>query len=75
MDLDALTRFGRPALLTSGTESAPFFSPVVDQVAACLPRAERAAIEGGDHVPHISVPARYVEMVTAFTQSAAVERR
>ena len=65
-ELDALARFDRPALLTSGTESPPFFGPVVDKVAHRLPRAQRATIEGANHVPHISVPERYVELVGTF---------
>jgi pimeloyl-ACP methyl ester carboxylesterase len=69
MDLDALAGFEKPALLTSGTESAPFFGPVVDIVAASLPRSERVTIEGADHVPHISVPERYVELVRTFAQA------
>ena len=69
MDLDALSGFDRPALLTSGTESAPFFGPVVDMVAESLPRSERVTIDGADHVPHISVPGRYVELVRIFAQS------
>ena len=69
MDLDALAGFDRPALLTSGTESAPFFGPVVDMVAESLPRSERVTIDGADHVPHISVPGRYVELVTTFAQT------
>ena len=69
MDLDALAGFERPALLTSGTESAPFFGPVVDMVAESLPRSERVTIDGADHVPHISVPGRYVELVTTFAQT------
>lgn len=70
MDLDALAGVDRPALLTSGTESAPFFGPVVDIVADALPRSERVTIDGADHVPHISVPERYVELVTTFAQQA-----
>jgi pimeloyl-ACP methyl ester carboxylesterase len=69
MDLEALAGFEGPALLTSGTESAPFFGPVVDMVAERLPRCERVTIEGADHVPHISVPERYVELVTSFAQA------
>jgi len=65
-DLDALAPFDRPALLTSGTESAPFFSPVVDRVASRLSRAQRVTIEGADHVPHISVPERYVALINTF---------
>ena len=69
MDLEALGGFDGPALLTSGTESAPFFAPVVDMVAERLPRSERVTIEGADHVPHISVPERYVELVRTFAQA------
>jgi pimeloyl-ACP methyl ester carboxylesterase len=66
LDLDALAGFDRPALLTSGTESAPFFGPVVDMIASRMPRAERVTIEGADHVPHIGVSDRYVELVKTF---------
>jgi pimeloyl-ACP methyl ester carboxylesterase len=69
LDLAALAGFDRPSLLTSGSESAPFFGPVVDIVAARLPRSERVTIDGADHVPHISVPDRYVELVRRFAQA------
>ena len=69
MDLGALAKFDRRALLTSGTESAPFFAPVVDMVAEPLPRATRISLEGADHVPHVSVPERFVELVTTFAQA------
>jgi pimeloyl-ACP methyl ester carboxylesterase len=69
MDLAALGGFDKPALLTSGTESAPFFGPVVDMVAAHLPRSERITIDGADHLPHISVPERYVEVVRTFAHA------
>jgi pimeloyl-ACP methyl ester carboxylesterase len=69
MDLDALAAFDRPALLTNGTESAPFFGPVVDMVAEPLPRSERVTMNGADHVPHMSVPERYVELVRSFAQT------
>lgn len=75
MDLDALAGFDRPALLTSGTESAPFFAPVVDMVAEHLPRSERISIDGADHVPHISVPGRWVELVTTFAQAEPAAER
>jgi len=68
MDLDALAGFDKPALMTSGTETAPFFGPVVDMVAEALPGSERVTIDGADHVPHISVPGRYVELVRTFAQ-------
>jgi pimeloyl-ACP methyl ester carboxylesterase len=69
MDLDALAGFDKPALLTSRAESAPFFGPVVDIVASRIPEASRITIEGADHVPHISMPNRYVELITSFTNT------
>jgi pimeloyl-ACP methyl ester carboxylesterase len=69
MDVDALAGFDKPALLTSGTESAPFFGPVVDMIASHMPRAERITIDGADHVAHISVPDRYIELITTFART------
>jgi pimeloyl-ACP methyl ester carboxylesterase len=69
MDLEALTAFDKPALMTNGSASAPFFGPVVDLVAKPLQRAKRVTIEGADHLPHISVPERYVEIVTTFAHT------
>lgn len=76
MDLESLAGFDKPALLTSGTASAPFFAPVVDLIASRMPRSDRVTIDGADHVPHVSVPERYVELVTTFAGTAPdVERR
>jgi pimeloyl-ACP methyl ester carboxylesterase len=38
-----------------------------------LPRSRRVTIDGADHVPHISVPGRYVELVRTFAQNARSE--
>jgi pimeloyl-ACP methyl ester carboxylesterase len=76
MDLDALASFDKPALLTSRTENAPFFGLVVDIVASWIPGADRITIQGADHVPHISMPDRYVELITTFaTAEGAIESR
>ncbi len=68
MDLDGLASFDKPALLTSRTESAPFFGPVVDILASRIPAADRITIPGADHVPHISMPEGYVELVATFAK-------
>jgi hypothetical protein len=34
-----------------------------------FPRSQRVTIDGADHVPHISVPGRYVELVSTFAQA------
>jgi pimeloyl-ACP methyl ester carboxylesterase len=76
MDLDALASFDKPALLSSRTENAPFFGPVVDIVASRIPGADRITIQGADHVPHISMPDGYVELVTTFANTErAIESR
>jgi pimeloyl-ACP methyl ester carboxylesterase len=71
IDLEALGGFDRPALMTSGTASAPFFGPVVDVIAERLPDCRRVTIEGADHLPHISVPKRYVELICTFAGGAS----
>jgi pimeloyl-ACP methyl ester carboxylesterase len=69
MDLDALAGFDRPALLTTRSESAPFFGPVADILASRIPQADRVTIQGADHAPHVSMPDRYVELVTTFANA------
>lgn len=73
IELKDLAGFDKRALLTSGTDSAPFFGPVVDIVAQALPHAQRITITGADHVPHLSVPARYVELVRTFAQTGQAD--
>jgi len=68
IDLESLAGFDKPALLTDGTESAPFFGPVVDMVADALPRSKRVTIDGADHLPHVSVPRAYVELIDGFAR-------
>jgi hypothetical protein len=43
MDLEALARFDKAALVTRGTDSAPFFGPVGDMIADRLPHCERVS--------------------------------
>ncbi len=70
VDLGALASFDKPALATKGTESPPFFSPIVDQLLASLPRSTSHVFEGAGHVPHISDPRQYVQTVKEFCASA-----
>lgn len=65
-DLMSLGKFRRPALLSHGTASPPFFPAVVGQIATALPHAERFVFAGAGHVPHLSHPANYVENVRRF---------
>jgi pimeloyl-ACP methyl ester carboxylesterase len=66
MDTGGLKNFTKPALLTHGTQSPPFFLMVMDILKAVLPHAKHFTFEGAGHVPHLSHPAKYIEVVTAF---------
>jgi pimeloyl-ACP methyl ester carboxylesterase len=72
IDLERLRGFAAPALLTFGDQSAPFFPLVVKQVAAALPRARISTYRGAGHVPHLSHPESYVQVVTGFIEECAV---
>jgi pimeloyl-ACP methyl ester carboxylesterase len=66
LDLPGLARFSRPALLTQGDQSQPFFPLIVDKLAGVLPRAQRRTLPGAGHVPQLTHPEAYVETVGAF---------
>ena len=70
LDLAALARFDRPALLTLGGKSPPFFAPVADRVAAALPRAERHTFARLGHMPQLSDPRAYAATITEFIARA-----
>ena len=66
LDLSQLAEFDKPALVTSGTRSAPWFPQVAERVAAALPRGRALSLTGADNVPHISMPELYIETVVSF---------
>jgi pimeloyl-ACP methyl ester carboxylesterase len=69
LDVERLRRFTKPALLTRGDQSPPFFPAVVAQVARALPHASQHLFAGAGHVPHVEQPAVYVDLVTRFITS------
>ena len=71
IDTQALARFERPVLLTGGSESPPFFAPVLDKLAAVLPNATRKTLAGDGHLPHITHPQEYVALITEFVNAAS----
>jgi pimeloyl-ACP methyl ester carboxylesterase len=66
LNLAELSEFTKPCLLTSGTQSPPFFLMVLDQLAKALPQAKRKTLEGAGHVPHLSHPEQYIRIVKEF---------
>jgi len=71
MDLDSLSAFSAPALLSLGGQSPPFFAMVVERVAQALPHAGRILFAQAGHVPHLSHPEDYIGVVSSFIRGAA----
>lgn len=66
IDLSKLSHFNKPALLTQGTESPPFFLMVLSQLAKAIPTAQRKTFEGAGHVPHVTHPREYIQVINNF---------
>jgi len=69
INLGALSIFKKPTLLSDGSASPPFFPRVIEKINNTLPHARRITIEEAGHVPHMSHPDKYVELVTKFCLS------
>lgn len=70
LELGSLRNFDRPSLVTTGTESAPFFKPIAAAVADALPGCTLHTFHGAGHTPHLSHPAAYADTVGQFYQQA-----
>ncbi|MFC7446505.1 alpha/beta fold hydrolase [Rhodococcus daqingensis] len=62
LDLEALARYTKPALLTQGGQSPPMFAPILDRIAPVLPQAERHRYAGAGHLPHMTHPTEYAQV-------------
>ena len=71
IDLKAVSQFQKPALLTYGGMSPPFFKPIIAKLATAMPTSRVVSYPGDGHAPHISNPDEYVRRVTAFAQSSS----
>ena len=66
IDIDALSNYKKPALLSSGSESPPFFPLVINKLMSGIPQAKRITFEGAGHVPHMSHSEKYIEIISNF---------
>lgn len=71
IDTEALSRFRGPVLLSSGSETPPFFIMVLDKLAGVLPNATRKTINGSGHAPHWTHPQEYEAVITEFISSTS----
>jgi pimeloyl-ACP methyl ester carboxylesterase len=68
-DPDALRAFAGPVLLSVGDQSPPMFAPVVAKIAAAAPRVEVRALAGMGHVPHLTAPDAYANVLVEFVRA------
>lgn len=72
IDLDSLKAFSRPALLSLGGQSPPFYAMVAERLAPALPHVSRHTFPQAGHVPHMTHPEEYVRVVSDFIRGAAI---
>lgn len=68
LDLNAIRKSDRPVLLTTGEQSPPTFAPVIRKLTEALPRAEVVTLAGTGHIPQVTHPALYVNVVRTFVR-------
>ena len=67
VDLATLESFDRPTLVSKGSTSPPMFSPIADRVAEAISTCSRHTFTAGaGHVPHMTNPDDYVNIVSSF---------
>jgi pimeloyl-ACP methyl ester carboxylesterase len=66
LDLDRLSSFGGPLLMSQGDQSPPFFRAIIDQIEDAAPRAQRQTFRGAGHVPHFTHPDDFALVVGSF---------
>ena len=72
IDLDQLSRFERPALLTKGPVSPPFLAAIIDTIGAALPQFRIKTIESAGHSPHQTTTDQYIALIRQFVDAARV---
>ena len=65
-DLDALTQLAAPVLLTEGDQSPPWFAPITEVLAGTLPNVQRHRMPDAGHVPQLTHPDEYTQIVRDF---------
>jgi pimeloyl-ACP methyl ester carboxylesterase len=66
VDLGRLSAFRQPLLITRGDQSPPFFSAILDKIAAAVPHVQEYTFRGAGHVPHLTHADEYVRVLTDF---------
>ena len=71
LDLDKLSSFGAPLLLTHGDKSPTSASDVLDDISDVLPRAQRYIFRGAGNAPHLTHPDDFALVLGSFISGVA----
>ena len=71
IELDGLTAFGGPALVTYGDVRPPLFKRIVELLVAVMPGARAQSIPGTAHDPQVTHPESYARAVQDFVAVGA----
>jgi pimeloyl-ACP methyl ester carboxylesterase len=74
LDLGRLAAFDRPALISRGDQSPPFFGTILDIIGETLAHARRHIFNGAGHVPHLTHPDDFVSVVGGLIGTVATAR-
>jgi pimeloyl-ACP methyl ester carboxylesterase len=66
IDPDKIANFKKPTLLSNGALSPVIFHKVNDQLAKTIDHSKRIIYKGAAHVPHISHPHKFIEVIKDF---------
>jgi pimeloyl-ACP methyl ester carboxylesterase len=66
IDLQALSGYNGPALLTEGDQSLPWLRKIVEKLAEALPQAQRATYKGAGHLPQWTHPDDFIASLIQF---------
>ena len=65
-DLNKIANFKKPTLLSNGDLSPLIFHKVIDKVSKSISHSKRITYQGAGHVPHITHPAKFIEVIRNF---------
>lgn len=71
IELDSLSAFDRPALVTYGDLRPPLFRRIAEMVVDALPGGQAVEISGTAHDPQVTHPDAYARVLTEFAITAA----
>ena len=73
LDPDMLRGITAQVALSEGQQSPPIFTLINDKLLEAMPTAQRHEFTGAGHVPHMTHPDAYVELIARSARSSVRE--